>query len=66
MAHFLTTLTLVSGLLGFEIIGTNDEVMIQVVCQPDEANVVVPQMQAHFPELKLALGAQRAFRPLAG
>jgi hypothetical protein len=53
MAHFLTTLSLMSSLVGLEIIGTEKEIVLQLVCQPDEATVVVAQLQAHCPEVKL-------------
>ncbi len=59
MAHFLTTLSLIPGLVGFEIIGTKDEVAVQLVCQPDEATVLVPQLQAHFPEAELEWAQER-------
>jgi len=53
MAHFLTTLSLLSGPMGLEIIGTADEVSLQIVCLPDDAPVVTQQVQAHFPDARI-------------
>lgn len=61
MAHFLTTLSLVPGIVGLEVIGTAEEITVQLVCQPEEAKLVVPQMQAHFPEAKLTWSQRNLF-----
>jgi hypothetical protein len=53
MVHFLKTCSLVSGLMGLEIIGRDSEVWVQVVCQGEDATLVAQQLMAQFPEVKI-------------
>lgn len=55
MAHFFKTLSLLSGPMSFEVVGTAEEVSLQLVCQPDDAPVVTQQIQAHFPDGRIEL-----------
>jgi len=54
ISHFLTTLSLASCPVVLEIIGTTDEVAVQIVCRADDGEIVAQQLQAQFPEAKLA------------
>lgn len=45
--------SLLSGLMGLEIIGTDSEVWVQVVCQSADATLVAQQLMAQFPEVKI-------------
>ena len=45
--------SLLSGLMGLEIIGTGNEVWVQVVCQSADATLVAEQLMGQFPEVKI-------------
>ena len=61
MGHFLTTLSLVSGIVGLEIMGTATEIILQLICQSDDAEIVVEQIEAHFPEMKFTWSQENLF-----
>jgi hypothetical protein len=53
MAHFFTTVAVAGAPVSLEIVGTGDEVRLMVAARVADAEVVVMQLRAHFPESEL-------------
>ena len=53
MAQFFTTLSLATGVMGLEIIATAETVLVQLVCQVEDADVLVAQVEAQFPDAEI-------------
>ena len=55
MSHFLMTLSLSSGIVGLELIGTAEEITLQLACQPEDSDLLMQQLEAQFPDAKADL-----------
>lgn len=55
MAHFLMTLSLSSGIIGLELIGTTEEITLQLACQPEDTDLLMQQLEAQFPDANAEL-----------
>lgn len=56
MTQFLRNLAHSATWISWEIIGTKDEIVWQIVCPERESNSVISQMETHFPNIRFEQG----------